>query len=105
MFRARRVVLSGACFAMLAGMYGGAVAPLPVAAVSGPTVTGVAPAAGPSAGGTTIMITGSGFTGATEVFFGTVGVTASPCPVAGGCFTVISDIEIDATTPDRKSVV
>jgi IPT/TIG domain len=36
-----------------------------------PTVTGVSPDDGPAAGGTLVTITGTGFTGATEVDFGT----------------------------------
>ena len=35
-----------------------------------PTVTGITPAAGPVAGGTTVTVTGTGFTGATVVKFG-----------------------------------
>ncbi|MGD0084606.1 MAG: protease pro-enzyme activation domain-containing protein, partial [Acidimicrobiales bacterium] len=35
-----------------------------------PTVTGLTPATGPTAGGTTVVIAGSGFTGATDVAFG-----------------------------------
>ena len=35
-----------------------------------PTVTGASPNAGPTAGGTTVAITGTGFTGATAVTFG-----------------------------------
>ena len=35
-----------------------------------PTVTSINPTAGPIAGGTSVTITGSGFTGATEVDFG-----------------------------------
>ena len=62
-------MLGGACLAMLAGSYGGAMAPLPVAA-AGPVVSSVAPAAGSSTGGTPIVITGTGFTSATDVCFG-----------------------------------
>ena len=40
-----------------------------------PTVTGVSPASGPAAGGTTVTITGAGFTGATLVDFGTTAAT------------------------------
>ena len=35
-----------------------------------PTVTGVSPASGPSTGGTTVTITGTGFAGASAVNFG-----------------------------------
>jgi len=58
-----------------------------------PAVSGVSPAGGPDAGGTPVVITGSGFTGAVcpaGVKFGTVAAT--------GC-TVVSDTQIDATTP------
>ena len=37
-----------------------------------PTVTGVSPTSGSTAGGTTVNVTGTGFTGATAVKFGTV---------------------------------
>ncbi|MFZ0667991.1 MAG: IPT/TIG domain-containing protein [Acidimicrobiales bacterium] len=56
-----------------------------------PTVTQVAPDFGPASGGTTVTITGSGFTGATSVDFG------PGAPAAG--FTVDSDSQITATAP------
>ena len=55
-----------------------------------PVVTGVSPASGSSAGGDSVTVTGSGFTGATAVTFGSV-------PAAG--FTVTSDSELAATSP------
>jgi RHS repeat-associated protein len=54
-----------------------------------PAVTAIAPAAGP-AGGATVTITGTGFTGASAVTFGAV-------PATG--FTVVSDTKITATAP------
>ena len=39
------------------------------------TVTGLTPTFGPAAGGTSVAITGTGFTGATEVDFGTTAAT------------------------------
>ena len=54
------------------------------------SVTGVAPASGPKVGGTPVVITGTGFTGATNVIFGAV-------PAAN--FTVVSDTEITALSP------
>jgi hypothetical protein len=53
-------------------------------------VTAVAPATGPATGGTTVTITGTGFTGATGVGFG---------PVAAASFTVTSSTSITAVSP------
>lgn len=58
--------------------------------VVAPTVTGVNPPSGPMAGGTSVTITGSKFTGATSVKFGTSAATT---------FTVNSDTQITATSP------
>ncbi|NGN39688.1 autotransporter domain-containing protein [Mesorhizobium sp. CGMCC 1.15528] len=55
-----------------------------------PTITGIAPPSGPSAGGTTVTITGTDFTDASAVSFG--GTAASS-------FTVDSATRITATTP------
>ncbi|HEX4220636.1 MAG TPA: IPT/TIG domain-containing protein, partial [Acidimicrobiales bacterium] len=55
-----------------------------------PTVTSVSPATGPAAGGTAVTITGTGFTGATAVKFGSN---------AGTAVTVVSDTEITVTSP------
>jgi hypothetical protein len=44
--------------------------PLPAAAAAEPTVSKVEPGSGPVAGGTTVTITGTNFTGATAVMFG-----------------------------------
>jgi hypothetical protein len=59
----------------------------------GPAVTDVSPDSGPIAGGTTVVITGTGFTGVTGVTFG--GVNAP--------FTVNSSTRITVTTPARAS--
>ena len=58
--------------------------------VSAPAVTGVSPGVGPVAGGNTVTITGSGFTGATKVLFNDTAATS---------FTVVSDTEITAVAP------
>lgn len=55
-----------------------------------PAVTGVSPGSGPSAGGNTVTVTGTGLAGATAVAFGTVPATS---------FTVNSDTSITATVP------
>ncbi len=53
-------------------------------------VSAVAPLTGPLAGGTTVTLTGAGFTGATAVRFGSA---------AAASFTVVSDTQLTATTP------
>jgi IPT/TIG domain-containing protein len=52
-------------------------------------VTAISPSSGAGAGGDSVTITGSGFTGATEVDFGNV----------SAAMTVVSDTEITATSP------
>lgn len=61
-----------------------------------PVVSGVSPSAGPAAGGTSLTITGSGFSRATSVDFG-AGDPAS--------FSVLSDTEIVATSPVGSGTV
>ena len=61
-----------------------------------PTVQSVAPTSGPSTGGTTVIVTGTNFTGATAVRFG-----GSPAPV----FTVTSPLTITVTTPPGNGTV
>ena len=55
-----------------------------------PVVTSISPSSGPSAGGTSVALTGTGFTGATRVQFGSVDATS---------FTVNSDTSITALSP------
>jgi hypothetical protein len=62
----------------------------PVATALAPSVTAVSPASGTTAGGTRVTITGTDFTNASEVEFGTTPATS---------FTVLSPTEIAATTP------
>ncbi len=57
--------------------------------VNAPVVSAISPNAGPEEGGTEVTVTGSGFTGASEVWFG--GVPAS--------FTVGDDTTLTATSP------
>ena len=69
-----------------------AVAGQPASAAAAPAVTSVSPSSGIDSGGTYVTITGSGFTGATEVDFG---VEVRPR------YTVDSDTEITVTEPQR----
>lgn len=59
-------------------------------------VTGIAPSSATTAGGTSVTVTGTGFTGATEVAFGTVPATK---------YTVVSDTEITAISPTQAAGV
>ena len=61
-----------------------------------PTVTGINPASGPTTGGTKVTITGSNFTGATSVSFGTT---------ATNNFTVDSDTQITVVSPAGSGTV
>jgi hypothetical protein len=55
-----------------------------------PSVSSLVPNSGTTLGGTVVIITGSGFTGATTVKFGTVNATS---------FTVLTDWKISAVSP------
>src|SRR5208337_3860323 len=55
-----------------------------------PVVSGIMPSGGPESGGVPVTITGTSFTGATAVYFGTV---------AASRFTIDSDTGITATSP------
>jgi hypothetical protein len=60
-----------------------------------PTVTGVSPNSGPTAGGTTVIVIGTNFTAATSVMFGgtaapTFSVNQGPVPAAGTVITATS---------------
>jgi len=57
---------------------------------SAPAVTSISPSSGPTAGGTSVTITGAGFTGTTGVTIGGSAATS---------VTVVSDTSITATTP------
>jgi uncharacterized protein YhjY with autotransporter beta-barrel domain len=62
--------------------------------VSGPTITAVSPGSGPITGGTAVILTGTGFTGATTVTFGGTPAIA---------FTVDSPTQISATAPSGSA--
>jgi hypothetical protein len=61
-----------------------------------PVVTGVSPSSGPAAGGTLVTITGTSFTGATAVDFGTKPATS---------VTVVNDTTITADSPAGTGTV
>ncbi len=65
-----------------------------VAPATGPTVTGLSPTSGSTSGGTSVAITGTGFTGATAVAFGSE-------PAA--TYTVNSATSITATSPSQAA--
>ncbi len=58
--------------------------------VAAPTISNISPSAGPIDGGTTVIITGTNFTGATAVKFGSTDATN---------YTVVSPTQITATAP------
>ncbi|MFC5502908.1 choice-of-anchor G family protein [Lysinimonas soli] len=64
----------------------------PNAGIAGvtPTISGLTPTLGPESGGTSVVITGTNFTGATSVMFGATAATS---------FTVDSDTQITAVSP------
>jgi hypothetical protein len=62
-------------------------------AASAPTVSSVSPSSGSTGGGTSVTVTGTGFTGATGVSFGSVAAS----------FTVNSDTSITATAPAQAA--
>ncbi|HWC35169.1 MAG TPA: IPT/TIG domain-containing protein [Mycobacteriales bacterium] len=63
--------------------------------LAAPVVSSLSPTSGSTKGGTTVVITGSGFTGATAVTFGTTTNAAS--------FTVNSDTQITAVSPAHSA--
>ena len=58
--------------------------------IAPPSISSILPSSGYTTGGTVVTITGSHFTGATAVYFGTVAATS---------FSVDSDTQITATSP------
>ncbi|MFE9889246.1 IPT/TIG domain-containing protein [Streptomyces scopuliridis] len=65
-------------------------------AASVPVLTSVVPGSGPAAGGTTVVLTGTGFSGATAVRFGATAATS---------FTVNSGTQITAVAPAGTGTV
>ncbi len=73
----------------------------PFTYTDGPIVTGMSPSTGPPGGGTSVTITGTGFTGATTVDFG----SNAAHTIAASHITVNSDTSITATAPAGSGVV
>ncbi|WP_432037613.1 beta strand repeat-containing protein [Streptomyces cucumeris] len=63
---------------------------------SAPVLSSVSPTQGPATGGNTVTLTGSGFTGATAVLFGST---------AANSFTVVSPTQITVTAPPGSGTV
>jgi hypothetical protein len=74
-------------------------APISVSASNepAPTVTGVSPSSGVLAGGTVVTVSGTAFTGASQVSFCTQG--SSPVCTAGTAMSVVNDDTITVTSP------
>ena len=75
--------------------------------IASPAVTGVSPNSGPAAGGTLVTITGTGFTGATAVDFGTTAATDVTVQ-SGTTITALSPagaglVDVTVTTPNGSS--
>jgi large repetitive protein len=81
------------------------------AAAGAPTVTGVAPGSGPPAGGTSVGVTGTNFTGATAVHFGTVAGTglvvnsATSISITSPAGTSGTTVNVTVTTPAGTSAI
>ncbi|MGW4371775.1 IPT/TIG domain-containing protein [Nocardia takedensis] len=74
----------------------GASNPLPYDYLAVPSLTGITPNQGSTAGGTTVVLTGTGLTDVTAVSFGGVAATS---------FTVDSDTQITAVAPAGTGIV
>jgi hypothetical protein len=76
-----------------------------------PAVTGIYPATGPMAGGDSVTVTGSGFTGATGVNFGSAAATnmtvASDSQLTVTCPAADADgaVDVTVTTPTGTSAI
>jgi len=66
-----------------------------LAQAAAPTVTGIAPNAGPVAGGTQVTVTGTGFVSGTTVLFGSTAAAA----------TFVSGTELTAISPSGSGIV
>ncbi len=77
--------------------------------IAAPTVTSITPTMGTTTGGTSVVITGTGFTGATAVHFGSdlATITASTSPtsitVTSPATTTAGTVDVTVTTPAGTS--
>lgn len=90
-------VHAGPPTAGLASQAAAATAGKPLIVTPAPVVYAISPGSGPTVGGTTATIFGSGFMGATDIKFGSANVGCGG-GIAGGFF-VISDTQISVVTP------
>ena len=77
---------------------------------SAPTVTGVSPTNGPQSGTNTVTVSGTGFTGATAVDFGTSNPGTSIDVISSTSLTVVAPsgtgtVNVTVTTPNGTSAV
>ncbi|HTU39175.1 MAG TPA: IPT/TIG domain-containing protein [Acidimicrobiales bacterium] len=77
---------------------------------NGITVSRVSPASGPAAGGTTVTITGTGFSGATALDFGSVPATitsssATSITASAPAAAVGGTVDVTVTTPVGRSAI
>ena len=75
---------------------GGVIGSIAICAAPAPTVNSLKPSNGPAAGGNTIAVVGSNFTGATAVSFGSTPATS---------FSVVSSAQINAVVPAGSGAV
>ena len=83
--------------------------PIVAALEVGPSVSSVSPAAGPDAGGTEVTLSGSGFTGATAVQFGTINATSVKVNSSGSITAVApkgsGTVDVTVMTPVGQSAI
>jgi IPT/TIG domain len=83
----------------------------PIAVAPTPVVTGISPASGAAAGGDTVTITGTGFTGASTVSFGSAVATIQPggsdaqLTVTAPAANVSGTVDVTVTTPGGTSAI
>jgi N-acetylneuraminic acid mutarotase len=82
---------------------------LTVTTVPAPTVTSVSPNSGPAAGGTSVTITGSNFTSASTVSFGTTAAMNVSCSTTTSCTATsppgTGTVNVTVTTPGGTSAI